>query len=501
MTWQSILLSVRLAHRPGRCLPRLLFLVALTSPCLDTAQAATTQFYGVVTGLRFGCTPPPFQGRASLLQVGATTWYLGPNFGAPSPAANETYTLLVNEEAPPGSGRFTISGTWGNTGVVGSRGWTHEEGTTLAGWRDESLLVPPSARQCGGEIYLGGTGSMLEITVPVGEAHCAVGWSFRGQERDKPPKPPRGKWSTDPRRAWLQMQGDLAATCGGGKRVEKAGPPATVAVAPCAAATLCFAPSAKSAPELLVQSRVLPGGRVVVSYLPLGAGATEVWSLPVGEPVTNARSWFVPAAPATGVDRAGFVDLAGYTPPPRLYSEGDELDDVADLEGPATVDEGSWPDEESWSDEVDESSVEHGSTDASIESEAVPSWEEEALRDELQAAAPPPPDGSWLSTPVLPGFRFKGRLDGAALVQSSSCPKQTLCLGTSAAIPAQVFGRVTTRQANGKRWVAAGKFADAAAELWVQQGTAGEVRYYALAARPADSPWLPAVLDRLAFGG
>ena len=120
----------------------------------------------------------------------------------------------------------------------------------------------------------------------------------------------------------------------------------------------------------------------------------------------------------------------------------------------------------------------------------------------MQAAAPAPPAGPWISTPGLPGFRFKGRLGALPLVRSSACPRQTLCLGTSAAIPAQVLARVTARQSNGKRWVLGGKFDDAAAQLWVQQvegGASGPIRYYALAARPADSPWLPALADRLAF--
>jgi hypothetical protein len=90
-------------------------------------------------------------------------------------------------------------------------------------------------------------------------------------------------------------------------------------------------------------------------------------------------------------------------------------------------------------------------------------------------------------------------LTGAALVPSSPCPKETLCLRPAASSAAQLFARVTARQPNGKRWVLAGKFSDLAAQLWVQQGTAGEIRYYALAARPPASPWLPGVVDRLAF--
>jgi hypothetical protein len=340
---------------------------------------------------------------------------------------------------------------------------------------------------------------MTEVTqqgTTVTEKHCAVDWIFQGEERDGPPRLPKGKWSKDPTRLWLQVQAAIG-TKACDKQQEKGAAPATVAVTPCAAGTLCFATSAKSAPELLVRSRVLPGGSVAVAYLPLGASATEVWSSRVGEPADGARSWLVAAAPASGIERPGFIDLAGYAQPPKRRVEPEWADEVEGL----AMDEASPADAEIWGDDGSDPWVDEGSSDAALDVDALPSWEEELLQRAQQAAAPAPPAGPWLSTPALPGFRFKALLAGAPLVQSTACPKQTLCLGSSPAIPAQLFARVTPRQANGKRWVAAGKLADAAAQLWVQQGTAGEVRYYALAARPAASPRLPAIFDRLAFGG
>ena len=314
-----------------RFMPRFLFLMALATSSLDVAQAALTQYYGVVRGLRFGCTPSPYQGRATL-QVFTTISFLGPGFGAPRPGSNEAHTLLLTESAPiPGSGRdATLSGMWATTGVDDPRAWGSEPGAIVAGWRDNALpQLPPSNRRCGGEIYLRGTGSIVEVTRPSGEQHCSVDWIFQGQERNRPPNPPRNRnWSKDPARVWLRIQSDLAANCALTPQVDgidsadpndsvdsirvtaEAAPPPTVAVTPCAGATLCFARSAQAAPELLVRSRALPGGQVIVSYLPLGVGGTEVWSLPVGQPVANARSWFLPGAPATGLDHAGFVGLA-----------------------------------------------------------------------------------------------------------------------------------------------------------------------------------------------
>lgn len=236
-----------------------------------------------------------------------------------------------------------------------------------------------------------------------------------------------------------------------------------VAVAPCAAQTVCFGPSGKSAPELLVRSRTV-AGRVVVLYLPLGAGSTEVWSLRAGEPEPNAHSWLVPDAPATGIARAGFVDLAGYAPPPT--AAGAEKD-VAEPEG---------------------------GTDAVLADE----WPPRELATAVEA---PPPDGAWLSSPALPGFRFKARLGATPLVVAAACPRSTLCLGPSAEAPAQLFARVTARQSNGKRWLLAGKLADAAADLWVQQGSSGPIRQYSLAARAAGSSWLPSIVYRAAFSG
>jgi hypothetical protein len=463
-----------------RPLSRLPFLAALMTLGLAVEQiAAQTNYYGVVQNLRFGCAVAPYQGRESLypgLSVGAMV----PGFDPPVPTSNKIYAVSLDEgPGIPGSGRDrTITGIWATGGADTTRSWASEPGATLVGWKDDSIPhLPPSHRRCGAEIYLRGTGTLREVTTSGGDQRCAVDWVFQGQERDRAPRPPSGHWSKDPARVWLRIQGNLAANCslrqlgaattGVGEETlpsPTAVPEATLAVTPCAAATLCLAPSASAAPELLVRSHILPGGRVAISYLPIGVGATEVWSLPVGAPVDQARSWFLAEAPATGVDHAGFVDLAGYEPPATRRA-GDAQG------GPQVV----------------------------LDADTLPSWEEELRYEELQGAAPTPPAGPWISTPGLPGFRFKGRLGAAALVRSSACPRQTLCLGASAGNPAQVVARVTARQSNGKRWVLGGKFDDAAAQLWVQQVTSGPIRYYALAARPANSPWLPALADRLAF--
>lgn len=186
-----------------RSLSRHLFLVALMTPFLGAAPiAAQTKYYGVAQNLRFGCAPAPYQGRESLY-LGLSLGVMVPGFDPPVPTSNRLYAVSLVEGPPtPGSGRDrTITGIWATGGADATRAWGSEPGAILAGWKDDSIPhLPPSNRRCGGEIYLRGTGTLREVTFPAGEQRCSVDWVFQGQERDRAPRLPRGRWSKDPAR-------------------------------------------------------------------------------------------------------------------------------------------------------------------------------------------------------------------------------------------------------------------------------------------------------------
>jgi hypothetical protein len=426
-------------------------------------------FYGVVRGALFGCHDP-YAGKA-VVHIGVGRFGLYARSYPPPPDSYQAYTgslPLVPDPLRPDEYDMVHASDWL---VLGQRNhgldvWDNAGTGQVAGFRHYPLPALPGSgarRSPHSTLFLRGVSEITHRELPSGEVTqtCAVDWTFNGQERTSPPKrPPHGKWRRDPSQPHLQHK---AATSAGAGSKANAVAAATVAIPTCAAQTSCFGPTAGSAPELLVRSRLLRNGRVIILYLPLGARPTEVWSLRAGDAAAKARSWLVPEAPATGIARPGFVDVVGYTAAPESLaaSEGPE---APDADGTAAF---------------------------------THRWPAEAMVASGNAA---PPAGPWLTTPALPGFRFKARLGRAALVTAATCPAETLCLGRARNAPAELFARVTARQPNGKRWLLAGKFADGAAGLWVQQGTSGPVRHYSLAARAPDSSWLPGVLDRAAFG-
>jgi hypothetical protein len=425
-------------------------------------------FFGTLDGARFGC-------HYQYYGPGATGIVSGRIGGAIGPPAPTTKIIGLRGSFLPSSGsaeetEVLNAGGWTILGVNPEKTeqWTTEGWQPVSGYREYPLpKLSGGAPLLHSTLYLRGTGEIVHYSLafdPLIEPRvirrCSVDWVFNGQQRSAPPRnPPKRKWTADPAskvRVKAQVQPAVGSTAW-------AAAPATVTIPRCTARTLCFGATAGSAPNLLVRSRQLAGGRVAVLYLPLGERGAEVWSLGAGETAANARSWLVPEAPPSGVSRVGFVDLVGYASPPAPAAA------TADWETP------------------------HGKEGALAE---VWPTDEVAVSNAL-----PPPAGPWLTTPAIPGFRFKARLAGSNLVAAGSCPPQTLCLAPDRTVPAEVFAQVTARQANGKRWVLIGKFADAPAQLWVQQGTAGPVRQYSLAVRPPDSSWLPGIIDRKAFGG
>lgn len=114
------------------------------------------------------------------------------------------------------------------------------------------------------------------------------------------------------------------------------------------------------------------------------------------------------------------------------------------------------------------------------------------------------PDGSYLATSRLPGFRFKVRITGGgpplAAVQESDCVPETACL--SGAVPgrSEVFIRVVGPRPNGYLWPNFTKFTQSQVEIWIEQIATGGLEYYKLdaAAGPTDDS-LTGLFDRLGW--
>jgi hypothetical protein len=116
------------------------------------------------------------------------------------------------------------------------------------------------------------------------------------------------------------------------------------------------------------------------------------------------------------------------------------------------------------------------------------------------AADPPPPPGAWLTTPALPGFRFKVLIDGdRAGTQVADCVPQTLCIAGAIPTRAELFVRIIGPRPNGKLWAQAVRFTVSQVELWIEQTGAGNVNYYQLPALPASTDVLTGVNDSQAF--
>ncbi|MFP3941055.1 MAG: WD40/YVTN/BNR-like repeat-containing protein [Thermoanaerobaculia bacterium] len=121
------------------------------------------------------------------------------------------------------------------------------------------------------------------------------------------------------------------------------------------------------------------------------------------------------------------------------------------------------------------------------------------------AAGPAPPAGiDWLADPAVPGFRFKVRIDRGASgalggTREPDCIPETLCV--SGAVPgrSEALLRIVGPKPNGRLWPHLVKFSTSRMEIWVQQVSTGEVRYYELPGASPGFDELPGLFDRRGF--
>ena len=451
------------------CFTRCVCLGAIALVILGAVPASSAppppKFFGFVSGFRFDCDLAPLPITKAVTNM--TTAGAGSLCPLVSCTGTSVYGLDASLLAPlgPRLPHHVDAGQWGkldNTPPAHIVAVNPEE-TSLSG---HATFRP------GKWMVLSGTGTMYHINrfppdpcefgTPgcpyLPPSPCNVSWTFAGQRRNTPPSGPRGTaWIL---RGFIQQQASSVAgfPIVAGNAVEAATPPLWVAVTPCAKQTACLGAPGSNRADLLIRTLPLSGGRQTPAWLPLTTAGIDVWSRRVGETNADARAWTIPAA-GTELDRPGFLDLLGYT-----------------SSSPATTESEFW-------EQTEAPLMEFNSDLTNIVSEA----------------GPPPPSGPWLTTPTLPGFRFKGLLAGAALLKANACPAQTLCFAKTATGVPELVARILPKQANGKRWPVVGKFASQAAQVWIEQIASKQVRYYELLARAADSPELPGVVDRVGF--
>lgn len=117
---------------------------------------------------------------------------------------------------------------------------------------------------------------------------------------------------------------------------------------------------------------------------------------------------------------------------------------------------------------------------------------------------PPPPEATWIRDPALPGFRVKVRIGqgGGATIpgtKAPACIPETICVAGALPDRAELFVRVVGPKPNGRLWPTLVKFSTSPIEVWIEQLSTGERRYYRLAGASPGVDELPGLFDRTGF--
>ncbi len=125
------------------------------------------------------------------------------------------------------------------------------------------------------------------------------------------------------------------------------------------------------------------------------------------------------------------------------------------------------------------------------------------LAECTEETVPPPPDGEWLESAAVPGFRFKVRITAGGEAQpvrlESDCIPETACV--SGALPgrSELFVRVIGPRPNGKLWPVLVRFTTSRVEVWIEQLSSEDLEYYVLDAASPGSSDLTGFFDRDGF--
>ncbi len=119
-------------------------------------------------------------------------------------------------------------------------------------------------------------------------------------------------------------------------------------------------------------------------------------------------------------------------------------------------------------------------------------------------APPPPPPAELLSDPDFPDFRFGVAITGSPGqtrlgASEAACLPEALCV--SGAVPGrtEVVVRIVGPKPNGYLWPTIVKLSTSQVEVWIEQVSTGELRYYLLPGAGPGDDTLPGLFDRRGF--
>ncbi len=126
------------------------------------------------------------------------------------------------------------------------------------------------------------------------------------------------------------------------------------------------------------------------------------------------------------------------------------------------------------------------------------------FRFSTASGPPPPPEAGWIRDPALAGFRVKARIGqggGAPIpgTKAPACIPETVCIAGALPGRAELFVRVVGPKPNGRLWPTLVKFSTSRIEIWIEQLSTGELRYYELAGASPGVDELPGLFDRSGF--
>ena len=120
------------------------------------------------------------------------------------------------------------------------------------------------------------------------------------------------------------------------------------------------------------------------------------------------------------------------------------------------------------------------------------------------ADTPLPPDDAPFVSEQFPDFRFHVRIvnqsgESQPVRKDASCIEETVCL--SGAVPgrSEIFLRIVGPKPNGRLWPTLVKFTTSEVEVWIEQISTGEVRYYRLEGAAPGRDELTGLFDRDGF--
>lgn len=113
---------------------------------------------------------------------------------------------------------------------------------------------------------------------------------------------------------------------------------------------------------------------------------------------------------------------------------------------------------------------------------------------------PEPPATGSITSSQYPDFRFWVRISDTRIgTPVAGCLPETVCVAGAIPTRAEVFLRIVGPKANGRLWPNIVKFNTTKTEVWIQQVSTSETKYYLLPALAQDSETLPGLVDKDGF--